>query len=143
MKLKPCCLTLGEEEFKTLNEKYPHGARGSIRDRALRIVEIFIRRKPTNVDIAKAPKSTGGDLRLTLNGKYEDIEVKGTEDKDIAWNKLKVSGNSSHKALTKGMALYRVSSVFSKNPSIWIIYFKRDFFMTRESRWRISRNGKN
>ena len=54
----------------------------------------------------------GADLKVSINGKTERIEVKGTESTTIAWPQLKVSSQKSHDSLTNGGAsMYRVVDV--------------------------------
>jgi hypothetical protein len=82
----------------------------------------------------------GVDLRVTIDGKTERIEVKGTQDFDIAWQKLKVSSKKSHDALVSGDAsIYRVVDVDSANPRVYILTHGEDFTLEPEPRWAVKR----
>ncbi len=82
----------------------------------------------------------GTDLKVTIEGKTERIEVKGTEDSDIAWSKLKVSSQKSHDALVSGDAsIYRVVDVNSAKPRIYILEHGKHFTLEHEPRWAVKR----
>jgi hypothetical protein len=82
----------------------------------------------------------GVDLKVTIDGKTERIEVKGTQDFDIAWQKLKVSSKKSHDALVSGDAsIYRVVDVDSANPRVYILTHGEDFTLEPEPRWAVKR----
>ena len=82
----------------------------------------------------------GVDLRVTIDGKTERIEVKGTKDSDITWQKLKVSSKKCHDALVSGDAkIYRVVDVDSANPRVHILIYGEDFTLEPEPRWAIKR----
>ena len=82
----------------------------------------------------------GVDLRVTIDGNTERIEVKGTKDSDIAWQKLKVSSKKSHDALVKGDAtIYRVVDVDSADPRVHILIYGEDFTLEPEPRWAVKR----
>ena len=82
----------------------------------------------------------GVDLKVTIDGKTERIEVKGTVDPDIAWQKLKVSSQKSHDALASGDAkIYRVVDVDGANPRIYILEYGEDFRLEPEPRWSVKR----
>ena len=56
----------------------------------------------------------GADLRVSVDGQTERIEVKGTESSTLAWSQLKVSSQKSHDALKEGdTSMYRVVDVSS------------------------------
>lgn len=91
-------------------------------------------------DVVIEEDMDGVDLRVTIDGKTERIEVKGTKDSDIAWQKLKVSSKKSHDALVSGDALiYRVVDVGSANPRVYILIYGEDFTLEPEPRWAVKR----
>jgi hypothetical protein len=105
-------------------------------DAAVEICRIHFRRENSSVTFPKSPNKA--DLCVVFPGAPAfDIEVKGTEETGIAWNQFKVSGHPSYKLLKKGMLLYRVSSIGSREVSIFILTYGEDFEMTAEPRWRI------
>ena len=78
----------------------------------------------------------GADLRVSIDGKTERIEVKGTEKSTIAWQQLKVSSQKSHDALKNGgVSVYRVVDVDSENPRIYILTYGQHFTLEPEPRW--------
>ena len=108
----------------------------NIADAAVEICRIHFRRENSAVTFPKSPNKA--DLCVVFTGAPAfDIEVKGTEEAGIAWNQFKVSGHPSYELLKKGMPLYRVSNVGSREVSIFILNYGEDFEMTPEPLWRI------
>jgi hypothetical protein len=70
-------------------------------------------------------------------GKDEIIEVKGTVKPSIAWSQLKVSLQSSHDSLVKGIPIYRVIGVNSQIPRIMVLRYGEDFILEEERRWAV------
>ncbi len=82
----------------------------------------------------------GADLRVSLGGRTERIEVKGTESSTLAWPQLKVSSQKSHDALMSGDAsIYRVVEVSSTNPRIYFLTPGKHFTLEPEPRWAVKR----
>ena len=82
----------------------------------------------------------GADLRISVDGRAERIEVKGTESSTLAWSQLKVSSQKSHDALKNGDAsMYRVVDVSSANPRIYVLTHGRHFTLEPELRWAVKR----
>lgn len=103
---------------------------------AVEICKIYFRRQ--NPDVAFPPSPNKADLHVQFPSTAGfDVEVKGTEEPDIAWNQLKVSGKPSHDMLKDGMSLYRVSNIGSRKVSIFILKYGEDFEMIPEPRWTI------
>lgn len=82
----------------------------------------------------------GADLRVSVLGHTERIEVKATESSTLAWPELKVSSQKSHDALMGGNAsIYRIVEVSSANPRIYFLTHGRHFTLEPESRWAVKR----
>ena len=82
----------------------------------------------------------GADLKVSINGKTERIEVKGTESTTIAWPQLKVSSQKSHDSLKNGGAsMYRVVDVNGPTPRIYILTYGQHFTLEPEPRWAVKR----
>ena len=82
----------------------------------------------------------GADLRISVDGKTERIEVKGTESSTLAWPELEVSSRESHDALKKGdTSMYRVVDVSGTNPRIYILSHGEHFTLEPEPRWAVKR----
>ena len=129
---------LSKRELKALNRRFPvtRITNVSSRERALEVVSIFLRHKYGKIKFLTAPKSLGSDLRYETNGFLHDIEVKGTAASDIAWGKLKMSGNPSFKAVCAGRPVYRVFDLYSSAPKLRIMQWGKDFTLKPEPRWR-------
>ena len=104
----------------------------STEQKALAIVREFLKDRYGD-DVEIEEDRDGVDLRVTVDGRTERIEVKGTADSTIAWEKLKVSSRKSHDALVRGDALiYRVVDVHSADPRIYILIHGEDFTLEPE-----------
>lgn len=111
----------------------------STEQKALNIVRALLKDR-YGQDVVIEEDKGGVDLRVTIDGKTERIEVKGTKDSDIAWQKLKVSSKKSHDALVSGDAtIYRVVDVDSANPRVHILIYGEDFTLEPEPRWAVKR----
>ncbi len=82
----------------------------------------------------------GADLKVSIDGKTERIEVKGTESPTLAWPELEVSSRESHDALEKGdTSMYRVVDVSGTNPRIYVLTHGQHFTLEPEPRWAVRR----
>ena len=107
----------------------------STEQKALAIVRSLLKDK-YGQDVSIEEDRDGVDLRVAIDGKIERIEVKGTKDSDIAWQKLKVSSKKSHDAIVSGDAtIYRVVDVDSADPRVYILIYGEDFTLEPEPRW--------
>ena len=111
----------------------------STEQKAIAIVRGFLK-TAYGEDVVIEEDRDGVDLRVTIDGKTERIEVKGTKDSDIAWEKLKVSSRKQHDALVSGDAtIYRVVDVHSADPRVHILIYGEDFELEPEPRWAVKR----
>ena len=111
-------IKLTTAEFSELNQRFPssHGS-GDIGKRAVEIVRYHFKTQHPGCRFVETP--TGADLAVLPVGAAMPmvLEIKGTADSDIAWQKLKVSSKSSHALLTSGLAsVLRVTDVFGREP---------------------------
>lgn len=129
-------IDLTEDEYQTLNSKFPRSMQSAkVGERAIELVRIYFKKKYPNCSFV-TPQS-GADL-LVLHGYATDqLEIKGTESPEVSWAKIKVSSNQSYELLKKGMPIYRVVSVFERNPRIFIMKNHEDFEMVPEARWSV------
>ena len=82
----------------------------------------------------------GADLRVSIDGKIERIEVNGTESPTIDWPQLKVSSQESHDSLKDGDAsIYRVVDAAGMNPRIYMLTYGRHFTLEPEPNWAAKR----
>lgn len=131
-------IKLTQKEFALLNKGNRLRNNVSTRDRAIEIAKIFLKKK-AGITIHAKPKAVGADLSYTLKNDVVNIEVKGTDSEDIAWGKLKVSGNASCEGINDNWPVYRVTRVFEQTPSIFILKHGVDFTLKSEPRWRFIR----
>ena len=111
----------------------------STKQKALAIVRGFLK-TAYGEDVVIEEDRDGVYLRVTIDGKTERIEVKGTKDSDIAWEKLKVSSRKQRDALVSGDAtIYRVVDVHSADPRVHILIYGEDFTLEPELRWAVKR----
>ena len=129
-------LNVPENEFQGLNQLYPPSLKSfNIGERAIELVKFYFRGKDPSCSFSIP--TDGSDLEMKCRNSTERIEVKGTADTEIAWTKLKVSGEPSHKLLLEGLALYRVCGVYNRDPVIFIMHYSSDFEMVPEPRWSV------
>jgi hypothetical protein len=129
-----------DHEHEKLNTDYPP-EKGSalIGNRAEAIVKLYFFRKDVNCRFVIPEK--GADLKVEYSNDEPSVtlEVKGTEDTDIAFQKLRVSSEDSMRVLSeKRIPLYRVTDVFGRKPVIHILFYGADFDLTPEPRWRVN-----
>ncbi len=127
---------LSIKEFNQLQKQYPNkGKNGDISKIAVEIVKLYFLSKTKNINFLKA--KSGGDIIVEINGKETEYEIKGTEDTDIAFSKLKVSSQQSHDALVKGMFLIRVTNIRERNVTLHFLKHGVDFTLKHEPRWSV------
>lgn len=136
--------TVSPDIYSAVPIELTEGARKKTEDlsteqKALNIVRAFLKDK-YGEDVVIEEDRDGADLRVTIDGRTERIEVKGTADSTIAWEKLKVSSQRSHDALVRGDAsIYRVVDVDSADPRVHILIYGEDFTLEPEPRWAVKR----
>lgn len=79
----------------------------------------------------------GIDITTNIDGKVDNYEIKGTTDKNISWNKLKVSSQSCFNHLTIGMTLIRITNIGCTNMTIYFLRYKVDYELIPEPRWSV------
>ena len=121
-------ITLTESERQTLAGRIAE-------DKALYIVHKHLTGKYEGRAVIEEDRD-GADLRVSIDGKTERIEVKGTESPTIAWPELEVSSQDSHDALKDGDAsIYRVVDAAGTNPRIYILTYGQHFTLEPEPKW--------
>ena len=127
-------LTISQKE--RLDRDSPFSGKSSIiGKRAEDIIKLYFLKKHPNCKFKTLQEGT--DLHAVWNGGEAYLEIKGTASDKISWSKLKVSSKRSYNLLKSGLALYRVTSVFSDCPTVFILTFGKDFEMKTEERWSI------
>lgn len=128
---------LSDDEYAALEASNPASKKNAdIGARAVEVIRLYAKRLYWNE--RRAGRRRGVDLAfMDTQGQLIEMEVKGTDDTGVHWEKLGVSGKPCYSNLTNGMPLYRVTAVFDKNPTIFILKYGEDFTMVPEPRWKI------
>lgn len=128
--------TLAIKEFNRLQKQFPNkGKNGDISKITVEIVKLYFQSISEGVIFKKA--KAGGDIVVEIDGKETEYEIKGTEDPDLAFSKLKVSSTQSHDALIKGMILIRVTNVRQRKVTLHFLKYGTDFTLHNEPRWSV------
>jgi hypothetical protein len=127
---------LSNNDFIRLQELYPNkGKNGDIAKIAVEIVKLYFKSINSNAVFKKA--QVGGDILVSLDGVEIEYEIKGTEDNNLAFSKLKVSSLKSHDALVAGIELIRVTNIRKPNVILHFLKFGEDFTLHPEPRWSV------
>ena len=111
----------------------------STADKAVSIVRTYLRERFGHRAAIEEDKD-GVDLRISIDGRRERVEIKGTESPTLDWHKLRVSSRKSHDALTSGDAtIYRVVDVSGPTPRIYVLTHGQHFTLEPEPRWAVKR----
>ena len=114
-------LQLADGFFNRLQSLSGRGPKNnSTRDRAVQIVKDWLSRQ-SGIQVLPQPTAQGADVSYLQNKIEIHAEVKGTEDSNIAWSKIKVSGEPSYLGICAGWPVFRVCNVFSQSPFIHIL----------------------
>jgi hypothetical protein len=125
-----------EFEFLLTDEEFESVEGLTTEFAAVEICRVFFRKQNPKVTFPRA--SNGADLHVLMpDAPGVDIEAKGTQASDIAWQQIRVSSQQSHDRLKAGMPLYRVSNIGSRKVKIHVMKYGEDFEMTHEPRWRV------
>lgn len=128
--------TVPNKQFQQLQENYPNkGKNGDIAKITVEIVKLYFQSTNGNVIFKKA--QNGGDVIVNIGGVETEYEIKGTEDPDLAFSKLKVSSTQSYDALVKGMILIRVTNIRQRNVTLHFLKCGIDFTLHHEPRWSV------
>jgi hypothetical protein len=127
---------LPTEDYNHLQKQYPNlGKNGDISKIAIEIVKLYFQTKSTKITFKKA--KNGGDIIVCNNEVEIEYEVKGTEDSELAFSKLKVSSQKCHDALKNGMVLIRVTNIRKYNVMLYFLKYGIDFTLHHEPRWKL------
>lgn len=131
-------IKLTEQEFSRLNSIYPATVKSStVGKRAEELVKFYFRSIDPKCKFTEP--NDGADLLVELKNESVKLEIKGTASDTVSWSKLKVSSLDSHKLIQDGLPVYRVISVYDRNPKILVLRYGEDFTMEPEPRWAVKR----
>src|SRR5215212_1143629 len=124
------------EQRNELLSRFPNLEKNSHVGRyAFEVAKLYFLAQDTNAVFT--PCTTGGDVGVMCNGRYEEFEVKGTADPDICFQKLKVSSKPCHDALISGMRLIRITCIGKLEMKIHFMKHQEDFILIQEPRWAV------
>jgi len=130
--------SINQEQLQALLALYPNvGKNSDVGKLAIGVAKLFFLFKDPNTAFVTNKNSI--DLSTSINGIIENYEVKGTADKDICWNKLKVSSQCCYDNLIKGMTMIRITNIGTTEMSFYFLKHGEDFELVTEPRWAVIR----
>jgi hypothetical protein len=129
--------SLENEQLKQLLEKYPNkGKNGDIAKITVEVVMHYFLSLNPNTKF-KIGGRNQPDITVISNGNSIEYEIKGTEDDDISYDKLKVSSTYCYQKLKEGMEMIRVTSIRKDQVKLYFLKHGEDFTMHEEPRWSV------
>ena len=135
-------IVLTDEQFASLNEKYPTSRRGSnhaVGARAADIAKIFLEGLYPGCRFVEP--TPGADLAIF--DPYINIEspmqfeVKGTAEQRICISNIVASSEKSGNLIeSEGVPILRITGVFEQSPQIAVLVHGEDFVLEHEYRKR-------
>ncbi len=137
--MRTVSFTLTDSQLKPLLAQYPNkGKNGDIAKITVEIVKLYFLSLDPNTQF-----KTGGrnqpDLTVTSNARETEYEIKGTEDGNISFNKLKVSSTYCYNKLIEGMEIIRVTNIRTNKVQLHFLMYGQDYTMVEEPRWAVKR----
>ncbi|NNV57197.1 hypothetical protein [Limnovirga soli] len=134
--MKSVSFEIPTEQLNKLLEMYPNkGKNSDVGNIAVMVAELYFK----SLDPDSIFTRGSIDLQVTSKGRTENYEIKGTEDADIAWAKLKVSSRQCYDELVAGMILIRVTNIRNAKVILHFMKYGEDFTMVEEPRWSIKK----
>lgn len=133
--------SISDEQLNDLLTLYPNtGKNSDVGKLAVEVAKLYF--LSLNELTSFTTNKKGIDLTVEANGLVENYEIKGTADKDISWNKLKVSSQNCHDHLVNGMTLIRITNIGSTTMTFHFLKYQEDFELIPEPRWSVVRTKK-
>jgi hypothetical protein len=133
--------SISDEQLNNLLTLYPNtGKNSDVGKLAVEVAKLYF--LSLNGLTSFITNKKGIDLTVEANGLAENYEIKGTADKDISWNKLKVSSQNCHDHLVIGMTLIRITNIGSTTMTFHFLKYQEDFELIPEPRWSVVRTKK-
>lgn len=127
-----------QEQLTDLLKRYPNtGKNSDVGKLAVEIAKLYF--LSLNDKTTFTTNKNRIDLSISVNETIGHYEIKGTADKSISWNKLKVSSQNSHDHLVSGMTLIRITNIGSTEMTLYFLKHNEDFELVPEPRWSIIR----
>lgn len=125
-----------QEQLTDLLKRYPNtGKNSDVGKLAVEIAKLYF--LSLNNKTTFTINKNRIDLSISVNETIGHYEIKGTADKSISWNKLKVSSQNSHDHLVSGMTLIRITNIGSTEMTLYFLKHNEDFELVPEPRWSI------
>ena len=129
-------ISITQTQLDSLLQLYPNtGKNSDVGKLAVEIAKLFFLSQNNTTTFTTNKK--GVDLSTSINGTITNYEIKGTADKNISWNKLKVSSQNCHDNLVNGMTLVRITNIGSTEMTIYFLKHTEDFELIPEPRWSL------
>jgi len=130
--------SITQDQLNSLLTFYPNtGKNSDVGKLAVEIAKLYFLSTADTATFITNRK--GIDLSTTINEVVENYEIKGTADKNISWNKLKVSSQNCHDHLVNGMTLIRITNIGSTEMIFHFLKHNEDFELIPEPRWSVIR----
>lgn len=129
--------SITQKQLKNLLTLYPNTGKNShVGKIAVEVAKLYF--LSINDQYTFLVNKNGVDLSVMVNGQNENYEIKGTADKNIGWNKLKVSSYKCYKRLVdEKMPIIRITNIGSKDMTLYFLKFGEDFELNPEARWAV------
>ena len=125
-----------EAQLNTLLRGAKDGKNSDIGKIAIEVVKLYFLSQDQDCTF-KIGKRNQPDIIVTSKGKSTGYEVKGTQDADIAFDKLKVSSKFCRDELINGMEIIRVTNIRSNVMKLHFLKYGSDFTLVHEARWAV------
>jgi hypothetical protein len=130
--------SITQDQLNSLLTLYPNtGKNSDVGKLAVEIAKLYF--LSLNDTTIFTTNKNGIDLSTTINDTIEHYEIKGTADKNVSWNKLKVSSQNCHDHLVSGMTLIRITNIGMTELTLHFLKHNEDFELVPEPRWSVIR----
>jgi len=136
MTLLPIAFEISDEKLSELRKIYSkEGKNSDIGNIAVEIAKLYFLDKYSNAEFSETGK--GIDLTVNIGKEIKYYEIKGTEDKTVAFYKLKVSGKPCYDHLVNGKTeIMRITNIGNKKMKIYFLKHGKHFTLEPEDRWK-------
>lgn len=135
--MKTIDFSIPQEKLDSLIRETKDGKNSDIGKLAVEIVKLYF--SSIDAGVTFLPGKKGADITVISNAVETSYEVKGTQDPNISFVKLKVSSQACHDALVNGMELIRVTNIRGNYIKLHFLKHGVDFLLVPEPRWRMKK----
>ncbi len=136
---EPIIFEISNEVLSPLKEKYPlKGKNSHIGKIAVEIAVLYFKSIYPYAEFSF--NVNGVDLSLHCNDTVRLFEVKGTEDNNISFLKLKVSSQQCHDLLKNGtVSIMRITNIGESIMKIYFLHYGTHFVLKPEVRFSVNK----